>query len=83
MKDRHDFSQDPLSRELMVLKRDIELYEINQPRLAAETLWMVGIFLMLNSMVAGGLLFLAVALKELWEPEMKKQRMKKFEEKLK
>ena len=46
LKDRNDVSQDPLYRELMVLKRDIELYEINQPRLAADKLWMMGIFLM-------------------------------------
>ena len=53
MKDRNDVSQDPLYRELMVLKRDIEIYGISQSKSRlADTLWMTGIFLMLNNMVA-------------------------------
>ena len=64
MKDRKDVSQDPLYRELMVLKRDIEVYEICQSKSRlADTLWMVGNFLILNKMEAGGLLFQAVAVK--------------------
>ena len=77
IKEKTDIQQEPLYRELLVLKREIEVYENNKTQLA-DSLWLTGIFLILNNMVAGGLLFLAVAVKELWEPEMKKRKLRKY-----
>ena len=60
-----------------MLKKEILAYQENK-NLLSDALWNTAVFLIKNLMVAPGLLLKAAALKQMWDPQMRKLQMNKY-----